>query len=56
MNSKEKEEAVYRMKMELEKLSDLPDEDSQFFSVMNHSPLKSQFSIWKKNMFIPLTD
>ena len=23
---------------------------------MNHSPLRSQFSIWKKNMFIPLTD
>jgi hypothetical protein len=56
MNSKEKEEAVYKMKMELERLSGLPDEDSQFFSVMNHSPLKSQFSIWKKNMFIPLTD
>jgi hypothetical protein len=56
MNSKEREEAVYKMQMELERLSDLPDESSAFFSAINHSPLKSQFSIWKKNMFVPLTD
>lgn len=41
MNSKEREEAMFRMKVELERLSELPDESGAFFSAINHSPLKS---------------
>lgn len=31
MNSKEREEAMYKMKLQLEKLAELPDEDDSFF-------------------------
>jgi len=42
MNSAEKEEVMYKMKMELEKFSELPDENSSFFtSVKNASPLNT---------------
>jgi len=45
------------MKMELEKQSQLADEDQSFFTSMKRaSPLNSQYSLWKKNLFIPLTD
>lgn len=44
MNSKEKEEVMYRMKNELEKLSELPSDNESFFtSVQNHNPLHTQF-------------
>lgn len=39
MNSKEKEEVMYKMKIELEKLSMLPDEDKSLFASMNANPL-----------------
>lgn len=48
---------MYKMKMELERMSELPDDNDSFFtSVKNASPLNTQFKIWKKNLFIPLTD
>jgi hypothetical protein len=57
MNSKEREEAMYKMKLQLEKLAELPDENESFFkSIKSGNALQSQFSIWKKNLFIPLTD
>lgn len=57
MNSKERDEAMFKMKLELERLSELPDDNDSFFAVIKGgSPLSSQFSIWKKNLFIPLTD
>lgn len=56
MNGKEREEAMFKMKLELERLSELPDDDDSFFTQISASPLKSQFSIWKKNLFIPLSD
>jgi hypothetical protein len=56
MNGKEREEAMFKMKLELERLSELPDDDESFFTQISASPLKSQFSIWKKNLFIPLSD
>jgi hypothetical protein len=57
MNGKEREEAIFKMKLELERLSGLPDDDDSFFTtIKGGSPLKSQFSIWKKNLFIPLSD
>ena len=56
MNGKEREEAMFKMKLELERLSELPDDDDSFFKSISASPLKSQFSIWKKNLFIPLSD
>ena len=38
-------------------MSELADENESFFtSIKNASPLNSQFKIWKKNLFIPLTD
>lgn len=56
MNSKQREEAMFKMKLELEKLSELPDDNDSFFSEIKSSPMKSQFKMWKKNLFIPLTD
>lgn len=57
MNSKEKEEKVYKMKIELEKMSTLPDEDQSLFtSVTAKSPVNEQFKIWRKNLYIPLQD
>lgn len=57
MNSKEREEAMYKLKLELEKYAQLPDDNESFFeSLKGGNALKTQFSIWKKNLFIPLTD
>lgn len=57
MNSKEREEVMFKMKRELEKFSSLPDDDESFFTtIKNASPLNTQFKIWRKNLFIPLTD
>ncbi len=42
MNSSEKEEVMYKMKMELERMSELPDDNDSFFtSVKNASPLNT---------------
>lgn len=35
MNSKEREEAMFKMKIELEKLSELPSDNESFFSNIN---------------------
>ena len=57
MNSKERDEVMFKMKRELEKFSQLPDDDDSFFTaIKNASPLNTQFKIWRKNLFIPLTD
>ena len=57
MNSKEKEEIMYKMKQELEKYSELPlDSNKYFSSIKQGSPLATQFMLWKKNLMIPLTD
>lgn len=45
------------MKMELERISQLADEEDTFFSnIKGANPLGTQYSLWKKNLFIPLTD
>jgi hypothetical protein len=42
MNGKEREEAIFKMKLELERLSGLPDDDDSFFTtIKGGSPLKS---------------
>lgn len=57
MNSQERDEVMFKMRRELEKFSELPDDNDSFFSsIKNASPLNAQFKIWKKNLFIPLTD
>lgn len=57
MNSKEREEQVYRMKVELDRIAQLADDDDSFFSnVKAASPLRTQYQLWRKNLFIPLTD
>jgi len=38
MNGKEKEEVMYKMKIELEKMSTLPDDDQSFFSAVSANP------------------
>jgi hypothetical protein len=40
MNGKEREEAAYKLKLELEKLSQLPDDNESFFSAMGDTPLQ----------------
>lgn len=56
MNSKEKEEVMFKMKRELEDLAELPLDNDSFYSALKASPLQTQFKLWKKNLFIPLTD
>jgi hypothetical protein len=57
MNSKEKEEVMFKMKRELDKYSELPLDSTQFFVPLKQgSPLATQFMLWKKNLMIPLTD
>lgn len=56
MQSKERKEAMYKLQLQLEKLSAVPDEDSGFFSDLKQGPIGSQFNMWKKNMYVPLTD
>lgn len=56
MNSEERELMIYQMKRELEEMSELPIQNESFFSKVNLNPTAQQFSIWKRNLFIPLTD
>lgn len=56
MNSEEKELMIYQMKRELEEMSELPIQDESFFSKVSLNPTAQQFSIWKRNLFIPLSD
>ena len=43
---------MYNMKRELEELSELPNHNDSLFT----TPTQTQFSIWKKNLFVPLAD
>ena len=57
MNSKEREEIVFKMKSQLETIGDLPLHNESFFtSLKNANPLQTQFNIWKKNLYVPLHD
>lgn len=56
MNSEEKELMIYQMKRELEEMSELPIQNESFFSKVNFNPTAQQFSIWKRNLFVPLAD
>jgi len=57
MNSKEKEDVIFRMKTQLESLSDMPLHNESFFSSIHKAnPLQAQFNIWKKNLYVPLHD
>lgn len=52
MNTEERELVMYNMKRELEELSELPNHNDSLFT----TPTQTQFSIWKKNLFVPLAD
>jgi len=57
MNSKEREEIIFKMKKELETVGSLADTKEEFFvSLTNPNPTHTQFKLWRKNLFIPLTD
>jgi hypothetical protein len=57
MNSKEKEEIIFKMKKQLETMAELPiSNDSFFSSISKQNPLQAQFNIWKRNLFVPLGD
>jgi len=56
LNTDEKELVMYNMKRELEEMSELPSQNSSFFSEIKISPTQTQFSIWKRNLFVPLAD
>ena len=55
--SKEREEVLFKMKKQLETLSELPIQNESFFSAVGKAnPLQTQFNIWKRNLFVPLHD
>ena len=56
LNSEEKDKIMYSIKRELDDLSALPNQDESLFSKVNLNPTATQYSIWKRNMFIPLGD
>lgn len=56
MNTEEKELVMYNMKRELEELSELPNHKASMFTSIKISPTATQFSIWKRNLFVPLAD
>ena len=57
MQSKEREEVVFRMKRELEQVGTLADsKDEYFIDLTNPNPIHTQFKLWRKNLMIPLTD
>ena len=57
MQSKEREEVVFRMKRELEQVGTLADsKDEYFIDLTNPNPVHTQFKLWRKNLMIPLTD
>jgi len=58
MNSKEKNEVMFKLRKQIEDLGELADEKESFFSKIPKvpSPVQAQFSIWKRNLFIPLSD
>ena len=57
MNSKERDEMRFKMKKELEEVGSLAEtKDEYFVSLSNPNPVHTQFKLWRKNLFIPLTD
>ena len=57
LGTKEREEVVFRMKKQLEQLSELAPQNESFFSAVGKtSALQTQFNIWKRNLFVPLHD
>ena len=57
MQSKEREEVVYKMKRELEEVGTLADsKDEYFIDLSNPNPVHTQFKLWRKNLMVPLTD
>ena len=57
MSSKEREEVMYRMNLELEKISSTPDTNESLFSQLSSdNQLQTKFKLWRQNMSIPLTD
>lgn len=53
-NGKEKEDIMYKMKLELDKLSEMPLHNEKFYTRVN--PLHTKYDIWKKNLFVPLNE
>ena len=57
MSSKEREEILYKMKRNLEEMSELPIENESFFSVIQEKDKMYQsYKVWRMNMTIPLQD
>lgn len=57
MQSKEREEVVYKMKRELEEVATLADsKDEYFIDLSNPNPVHTQFKLWRTNLMVPLTD
>jgi hypothetical protein len=57
LGTKEREEVVFRMKKQLEQLSELAPQNESFFSAVGKTnALQTQFNIWKRNLFVPLHD
>ena len=56
MNAEEREVLNYKMRRELEEMSELATQNESLFSQANLNPTHSQFSLWKRNLLIPLSD
>lgn len=56
INSEEREVIVYKMRRELEEMSELATQNDSLFSQASLTPTHHQFSLWKRNLLIPLSD
>lgn len=56
LDSDERERVMYSMKRELEEMSELATQNESLFSPANLNPTHSQYSLWKRNLMMPLSD
>ena len=56
LTSEDREKVMYQLKRELEDMALVPDQDESYFKPHLKSPTQTQYGVWKKNLFIPLTD
>jgi hypothetical protein len=60
LDSNEREESLYKIKLKLEQMSELPEEHNSetatFFGkkLSSSNSIKSSFNVWKKSLLLPL--
>lgn len=56
LQSDEREKITYDMKRKLDQMSELPSENESFFKKVKDLTTKNQYSIWQRNLMMPLHD